>query len=157
MVNSSAQTELEEGVRNRITAVLKYFSVDPEITLATDENVMTIDVRTGQDDLFTRGTADPLLALQHLLRIMMRHDFPAQTVTISLNIGGFQQHQRARLASVAKDAANQAIATKMAVYLPAMSSYERRLVHLALVDETNVTSESEGEGEERRVVVKPKL
>jgi spoIIIJ-associated protein len=43
----------------------------------------------------------------------------------------------------------------MAVYLPPMSSFERRLVHLALVDEAGVKSESEGEGDHRRVVVKP--
>jgi len=155
MVNTDVQLEIDTKIRQRLTEIMSYFELTPEITLATDEGVLTLDVRTSRDDLFIRGAADPLLALQHLLRIMMRHDFPDQSTTLSLNIGGFQQHQRTRLSQVAKDAAEQTRATKMAVYLPPMSSYERRLIHLALVDETGVASESEGEGEERRVVVKP--
>ena len=154
MVND-IQSALEAKVKERLIDVLAYFGGHPEISLNLDEAVLTVDVQTGNDDLFTRGTADPLLALQHLLRIIIRHDFPNEFVTISLNIGGFQQRQRARLAQIAKDAVNQALATKMAVYLPPMSSYERRLVHLALVSETGVVGDSEGEGEERRVVVKP--
>lgn len=155
MASSETQVDIESQVRQRLTDLLRPLGLEPQIVLSTQEGVMTLDVQTGRDDLFTRGSADPLLALQHLLRVILRRDFPNESVTLSLNIGGFQQHQRARLAQVANDAAQQAIATKMAVYLSPMSSYERRLVHLALVDVTGVSSESEGEGEERRVVVKP--
>jgi len=155
MVNSTIQSDIELKVRERLTQILQYFDLAADISLAVDEGVLTLNVETGRDDLFTRGAADPLLALQHILRVITRHDFPGQTTTLSLNIGGFQQHQRARLAQIAQNAAQQARATKMAVYLSPMSSYERRLVHVALVDEVGVSSESEGEGEDRRVVVKP--
>jgi spoIIIJ-associated protein len=155
MANLDIKAGLDSQIRHRLTELLQPFGLEPQITTSNQEGVLTVDVKTGRDDLFIRGGADPLLALQHILRIIMRHDAPEELVTISLNIGGFQQHQRARLAQVAKDAAEQARATNMAVYLPPMSSYERRLVHLSLVEDKSVTSDSEGEGEERRIVVKP--
>ena len=149
------QIRMEDKLKERLTQMMSFLEITPEISTSVVDSVIMVDVQTGRDDLFTRGGADPLLALQHLLRVILRHDLPESMVTISLNIGGFQQHQRARLATIAKDAVNQARATKMAVYLPPMSSYERRLIHLALVDEAGIVGESEGEGPDRRVVIKP--
>lgn len=154
MVND-LETGVEEKVKERLNELLQFFNIRPEVSTSMVEGVLVVDVKTGQDDLFIHGAADPLLALQHLLRVMLRHDLPGSLLTVSLNIGGFQQRQRARLATIAKDAAEQARSTNMAVYLPPMSSYERRLIHLALVEEAGVTSDSEGEEPERRVVVKP--
>lgn len=154
MVKTDTQTEVDAKLKERLIKLLGFFDLRPDITINISDNVLVVDVKTGRDELFIRGTADPLLALQHLLRVILRRDFPETRLTISLNIGGFQQYQRDRLAQVAKDAAQQARATKMAVYLPPMSSYERRLVHMALVDEAGITSDSEGEGPERRIVVK---
>ncbi len=146
--------EVDAKIKERITDLLKYFELNPETTIIPQEGVLGVNVTTGRDDLFTRRTADPLLALQHLLRVIVRKDFPEAELTISLNIGNFQERQQDRLSQVAKDAAQQARSTKMAVYLPPMSSYERRLVHMALVDEDGITSDSEGEGLDRRIVVK---
>ncbi len=147
-------TQVDEKLKERLVNLLEYFNLQPDIVITKDDDVLAVDVKTGKDDLFIRGTADPLLALQHLLRVILRHDFPETKLTVSLNIGGFQQYQNNRLTQVAKDAVQQARATKMAVYLPPMSSYERRLIHMALVEEKDITSDSEGEGIERRIVVK---
>jgi len=155
MVKADTQTDMDAKLKERLVSLFAFFGLRPEVNLSISDEVLTIDVHTDRDDLFIRGTADPLLALQHLLRVIARHDFPEGSLTLSLNIGGFQQRQRMRLAQVAKEAAEQARATKMAVYLTPMSSYERRLVHLALVNEAGVTTASEGEEAERRVVVKP--
>ena len=36
-----------------------------------------------------------------------------------------------------------------------MTAYERRIIHLALAENDQVQTESIGEGEERKVVIKP--
>ncbi len=154
MAKIDTPKEVNTNIKQRLTELLGYFELNPETTITPQEGVLSINVTTGRDDLFTRGMADPLLALQHLLRVIVRKDFPEEELTLSLNIGNFQERQQNRLSQVAKDAAQQARSTKMAVYLPPMSSYERRLVHMALVDEDGITSDSEGEGLDRRIVVK---
>jgi len=147
--------EIQTSVENHIESIFKYFDLTPKIVTAIDDKTLVVDVTTKQDDLFISRNADPLLALQHLLRLMLRHDFPDESISLSLNIGGFHQEQRSRLAKVAKDFANQAREMGTAVYMEPMSSFERRLVHLALVEEAGVMSESTGVGISRRVVVKP--
>jgi spoIIIJ-associated protein len=45
---------------------------------------------------------------------------------------------------------------KEAVELPPMNAYERRLVHMKVATKSDLETDSIGEGDERRVVVKPK-
>ena len=51
--------------------------------------------------------------------------------------------------------ARQAISDKRPVVLRAMSAYERGIVHMELAGNEQVKTESIGEGEERKVVIKP--
>ncbi|AKM84993.1 TPA: hypothetical protein DHW58_01935 [Patescibacteria group bacterium] len=152
---ATSPTAIKDKISARLVELLQPFGLQPQITMATEDDTLIVDVKTGQDELFISHSPDPLLALQHLLRLMVRNDFPDQTINLSLNIGGFHELQRERLLKVARDAAAQTEATGTAVYLPPMSSFERRLIHLALVDNPKVTSESTGVGPGRRVVVKP--
>jgi len=148
-------TPIEEKIQDRLWELCAPFDLVPEITVATEDGVLIVEMKTDRDEIFISPSPDPLLALQHLLRLMVRRDFPTETVSLSLNIGGFHQQQRERLIQIARDAASQVKATGTAVYLPPMSSFERRLIHLALVNEAGVMSESTGIGPSRRVVVKP--
>ncbi|MFH0905264.1 MAG: R3H domain-containing nucleic acid-binding protein [bacterium] len=148
------EKQIEAKITQRLIDICNLFGVVPKITAAIDDNILTMDVETGRDDLFVGRSADPMLALQHLIRLIAHRDFPESELSVSINIGGFHQQQRSRLAEVAQNAAAQARSTGTAVYLPPMSSFERRLIHLALVEETGVMSESTGVGPSRRVVVK---
>lgn len=147
--------DFDHQIQNRLKELFAFFDLDPQISIAEDEGVLVVDVHTSSDHLFIGRSVEPLLGLQHLLRLMIRNDFPEEPVSLSLSIGGFHQQQRAKLANIAHEAAEQCRSTGTAVYLEPMSSFERRLLHLALTEEAGVKSESEGDGERRRVVVKP--
>ncbi|MDD5606017.1 MAG: hypothetical protein PHR51_01685 [Patescibacteria group bacterium] len=147
--------EVEQKIRIRLQELFAFFELAPEIAIAEEDGVLVVDVKTSNDQLFIGRSVEPLLGFQHLLRLITRSDFPEERVSLSLSIGGFHQQQRTKLANTAREAAEQCRSTGTAVYLEPMSSFERRLVHLALVDESGVRSESEGDGEHRRVVVKP--
>jgi spoIIIJ-associated protein len=47
------------------------------------------------------------------------------------------------------------VATKVAISLPSMNSYERRIIHTALAIHPDITTVSMGEGKGRYVVIKP--
>jgi spoIIIJ-associated protein len=53
--------------------------------------------------------------------------------------------------------AEKVVSTGKPVSLANMSSYERRICHMIVADMEGIMSESEGEGEERHVVIKPKV
>lgn len=72
-----------------------------------------------------------------------------------LDINNYRQQREGLIVELARAAAKKVSLTGGNISLPAMNSYERRLVHLELAIHPEVTTESVGMGKERYVVVKP--
>jgi Predicted RNA-binding protein len=73
-----------------------------------------------------------------------------------LDAEGFRAHQRESLEELALRSAEEAKRTQRPQLLPPLSPAERRLIHLALAEDPEVETRSEGEGFLKRVAVKPK-
>ena len=73
-----------------------------------------------------------------------------------LDAEGFRAHQKESLEELALRTAEEAKRTRHPQLLPPLSPGERRLVHLALAEDPEVETESEGEGFLKRVAVKLK-
>jgi spoIIIJ-associated protein len=73
-----------------------------------------------------------------------------------LDAEGFRAHQRESLEELAHRSAEEAKRTRRPQLLPPLAPGERRLIHLALAEDPDVETESEGEGFLKRVAVRPK-
>lgn len=73
-----------------------------------------------------------------------------------LDAEGFRAHQRESLEELAHRSAEEVKRTRRPQLLPPLSPGERRLVHLALAEDPDVETESEGDGFLKRVAVKLK-
>ena len=96
-----------------------------------------------------------LEALQILLRNLISI-YAKDHVITSLDVGGYKSNRARQLEILATKTAKEVVKTKVAVKLQHMNSYERRIIHEKLSDWRDVYTESEGEGENRAIVVKPK-
>ncbi len=90
-------------------------------------------------------------SLNHLFQLIVKKNNEASVV---IDINNYRQERENLIAELARAAAKKVMATKQEVALPAMNSYERRLVHVALAVHPEVKTESIGEGKERYVVIK---
>jgi predicted RNA-binding protein Jag len=93
-------------------------------------------------------------AVNHILQMVAKKN---QTEAIFLDVNNYRHDRERLIAELARAAAKKVAATKTEVALPAMNSYERRLVHVELAVHPEVKTESAGEGKERYVVIKPIL
>jgi spoIIIJ-associated protein len=80
---------------------------------------------------------------------------PAFHEKIHLDSGGFRALRFEELRMTARVAAERVLTSKQPFQLNAMSSRERRIVHLALKDMAGVRTESVGAGEDRHIVIHP--
>jgi predicted RNA-binding protein Jag len=71
-----------------------------------------------------------------------------------IDINNYRKEREKLLSELARAAARKAVATKEPVSLPAMNSYERRLIHVELAGRPDVMTESEGAGHDRYVTVR---
>lgn len=72
---------------------------------------------------------------------------------IVVDVEGYKSRRRDKITEMAERAASRAIRQHGSVSLQPMNAYERRLVHLALRENTRVETHSEGVDPDRRVVI----
>lgn len=80
----------------------------------------------------------------------------ARPVHPRVDAEGFRRHQKETLEDLAHRSADEAKKTRRPQLLPPLSPSERRLVHLALAEDPEVETESEGSGFLKRVAVRLK-
>lgn len=96
-----------------------------------------------------------LAAIQLILSLAVKNKL-GDWIRVILDVNNYRAEQRTRLEAMAISLADRVVATGRPVEMMAMSSFERRLCHMAIADRTDITSESEGEGEDRHIVIKLK-
>jgi spoIIIJ-associated protein len=75
---------------------------------------------------------------------------------ILIDVEGYRSRRRVKLVDIAQNAAERAGRQGRDVRLQPMSSYERKVVHIALRNDPRVVTESEGDEPYRAVVISPK-
>jgi spoIIIJ-associated protein len=94
-------------------------------------------------------------ALQTLVTTMARRKL-GEYHPILIDVEGYRSRRRVKLVDIAQNAAERAGRQGRDVRLQPMSSYERKVVHIALRNDPRVVTESEGDEPYRAVVISPK-
>lgn len=95
-----------------------------------------------------------LMPLQLLMSLAVKKRI-GRWVRIFLDVNDYRGEQKERLVTKTREAAKKVKETGREESLGSMSSFERRICHMAVREIEGVTSESEGEGVYRHVVIKP--
>jgi spoIIIJ-associated protein len=110
---------------------------------------------TGEDlGILIGRRGETLRALQYLVRLMVGHRLKHWTDLV-VDVENYRVRRRAALESLASRVAEEVVKTGRSQSLEPMPAYERRLVHIALRKNPDVTTQSFGEGEKRKVTVFP--
>lgn len=136
-----------------LKAILSYFGEDG-VSIDEydgDDGELILDVNGGDLAVLIGRHGRTLDALQMIITSFMSNRLKFH-YPIVIDIEGYKGRRKQKLQSLALSAASRA-KTQGRVALPPMNAYERRIVHLALVDDEGVTTHSEGSEPERRVVV----
>lgn len=153
--SNTDETQIVEGLAKEFFADL---SVEAEVSVSQGEEDETESFNIsleGQDLGPLIGYhGETLNALQLVLSLIISRKLD-KWVRLTLNAGDWRERRGESLESMALRAADKALSTSSEVEMPAMSASDRRLIHLALKDRPEVTSESYGDGPLRRVVIKP--
>lgn len=90
--------------------------------------------------------------VNHLMQLIAKQK---KLTPIFFDINNYRRQREQLIGELARTAARKVASTKTDVTLPAMNSYERRIVHMELAAHPTVRTESAGNGKERRVIIKP--
>ena len=95
---------------------------------------------------------ETLQSFQFLVNSMLRGRLQ-EYISIILDVEGYKERRNTTLKTLALRMADKAIHYRNSVTLDPMSPSERRIIHLALSNHNKVSTESIGEGSDRRVTI----
>jgi spoIIIJ-associated protein len=152
-----------EIARTTLSDLLRHLGFSAEILVrrgepAADEEEapLVLDIQTTNADTLIGPHGETLAALQHILRLLVNRQI-GQKVNLIVDVQGYKRRREQNLRRLAERMAVQAVKSGRTVYLDPMPPYERRIVHLALRDRGDVTTQSVGEGRQRRVTIIPRV
>jgi len=149
-----AVSESEDQAVSFVAEILSGIGIHGKLDSYREGDTIFISI-TGQDCGAAIGRHGETLDAISYLTSLVANKFSEEHVRVSLDIGGYKKRREAMLISMAQKAASRAARSGRPVMLEAMNPAERRIVHSALQSFTGVTTHSEGEEPDRKVVVTP--
>ncbi len=117
-----------------------------------DENGNRLSVFIN-DDIISENNLPALVGgFNYLLKLMaVKNNSEAGMI----DVNNYRKKREDLILELARAAARKCLVEKTEISLPIMNAYERRLVHLELIKNPDIKTESIGEGRERKVVIRP--
>ncbi len=148
-----------EEAKARAEAFLKEMfqamGMSVEMKMEFEEDTLSVDL-TGEDmGLLIGKRGQTLDSLQYLTSLVVNKGKNSY-VRVKLDTEDYRNRRKATLENLAKNIAIKVKKTRRPVFLEPMNPYERRIIHSALQNDPYVTTHSEGEEPNRKVVVTPK-
>ena len=103
-------------------------------------------------DLLVRRRGEALTALQHITSSIFRDDLP-EGQRLAVDCLGFQLDKDGELRTMAKFLAEKAVLNGAPQEMGPLNPYERRIVHMAVQEMPNATSESIGDAHMKTVII----
>jgi spoIIIJ-associated protein len=155
-IYETAKKVLEELLR--LMDLPSKVSLSEEFTMTGDDGeISSIGLNIEGEDLGIligrRGLT--MVSLQHIIRLIMSHRMDVK-IPIVLDVEGYKQRRCEGLRALASKLADQVSTRGTPFSMEPMTAFERRVIHIALADRQDVSTESTGEGESRKVVIIPK-
>lgn len=136
-----------------LVALLDIADLDGDVDMDVEGTRATVSIVEGGLEHLVGRDGEVLDALQELTRLAVQNQ-TGERSRLMLDIANFRARRREELTEVGRRAAEEARTRRAAVTLPAMTPFERKVVHDAIAA-AGLTSDSEGEEPDRHVIVRP--
>lgn len=152
-ISEETENKAEHNIKKFLDELIsKLPTKDITYEIKNDKNDLLVDIN-GEDTGYLIGYRGNVLnSLQLILNNVSNNDLN-ERVRVLLNIGGYKQKREKDLKDLAEKIAGTVIRKRKSITLEPMSSYERKIIHSALQDNSKVETHSIGEEPNRKIVV----
>ena len=144
--------EAIDKAENFLRDVYSAMGMDVELISHYDGEVLNIQMNGDDMGILIGKRGQTLDSLQYLVSLVVNKG-SATYVRVKLDTENYRERRKATLENLAKNISVKVRKTRQSVYLEPMNPYERRIIHSALQADPFVTTHSEGEEPDRKVVV----
>ena len=144
-----------KDVEQLIEKVFSLLEIEGTFTLEEQEDMLEIMMETKDTGIVIGYHGEVLESLQLILSLAIAKKL-GRFVRVSIEVDGYKKNRTEYLHNLALQVKEKALSENKEQVLSSLKSWERRIIHLYLQNDEQVTSESEGEGKDRVLVIKPR-
>ena len=145
----------EKIIDKVISELLGMLGIDWTFEVIGKEEGIDVVLDTKDSGLVIGYHGDTLESLQLILSLCIAKKV-GRFIRVSIEVGEYKKKRMDWLRNLALTTKEKVVSQKQEIVLPELKSWERRVIHLMLQDDKEVSSESQGEGRERVLVISPK-
>lgn len=135
-----------------INSVCQSMGVQAEFNAFKKENQWFVNITGAELGILIGRRGDTLEALQFLTNLAVSKKL-SEKIRIVIDVEGYRQRREETLIRLAKRLSDKVKRTGNRVVLEPMNPHERRIIHTALQDDTRISTFSEGDEPNRRIVI----
>ena len=149
------KSDLNKEIKDFLYKIVKDMGFNCNIETKKRDDQLIYNIITSTSSVLIGKNGRTIEALQILALQMISTKYNT-FYRFTVDVNDYKQKRKQRLEKLAKYTAKDVAKSKQAVSLEPMNSYERRIIHNALTNSTDVITISEGEEPNRYVIIKPK-
>lgn len=147
-------SDFKKTVTDLLT-LLTFPDAQVEVAESDAETNVSLTVDETSTGILIGYHGEKIDALQLVCTLIYNNNRP-EYKPVRLDINNYRSRRADNLTELADKAVEQAVNSGREIILPPLSASERRLVHVHLSNNDQVTTYSEGEGRTRRLIIRPK-
>lgn len=156
MTEANSSNDVAERAVDFLMGVLDRMGISADIDVNESEEKIILEIQTADPEVVIGRKGQVVDALQHLVsKVVYRERSGEKGKPIIVDAGGYRDKHVQRLEALAQRMGEKALATQAIVELSPMSAHDRRIVHMAIANIPGLSSRSEGEGDDRHILVVP--
>ncbi len=140
---------------NILQKLLDYMGIDARVDGEEKEDLIHLTIFSDYSGILIGRRGETLDSLEHLVDRIVNRKFEDR-VSIIVDTENYRENRREELNRLAKRIAREVKTTGKAAVVASMRARDRKIIHIALKDDEDVETMSEGEGFERKVIISPK-
>ncbi len=141
--------------RNVLQRIIDFITTDASISIERNSGNVCFNITGGTSALLIGKHGQTLDAIQHLTEKAINSNVE-QRIRIRVDVEGYLEARRASLKKLVKRLSEKVKNTAKPVKIGQMNAHDRRIVHLALKNDANVTVKSIGDGFIKKMIIFPK-
>jgi spoIIIJ-associated protein len=152
--NSTGMTDIADESKEVLENLVKLLGIEAtiDVTQGNDESPLTLNISGDDLGALIGRHGQALASLQYILRMIVAEK-QKSWIPINIDVAGYKQRRYESLQKLALRLADQVKSSRRPINLEPMPADERRIIHIALSEHPEVTTQSTGEGEQRKVIV----
>ena len=154
MKTQNKNIDLLKGLAEELFSLMSLSDakIDVEYDKENEAYVVNVDA-PDETGLLIGKKGETLASLQVVFGVLLKQKV-GEWNRVMVNVGDYREKEEEYLRNLAQSTAQRAKETGEPQSLYNLKSWQRRIVHMALSEDKDLTTESVGEGEERYLVVK---